>query len=68
MEKKLKILFDFQRFEHNERLEKLIHETEGRCTRKLSDEELGMVNAAGELETGTNSGGTTGNPFGPTNS
>ncbi len=33
----------------NENLEKVISETENRCARALSDEELGFVNAAGEL-------------------
>ena len=49
MENKLKKLFDYQRFEQNERLEKLIWETEGRYTKELSDDDLTLVNAAGEI-------------------
>lgn len=57
MEKKLKALFDYQRFEKNARLEKLISETGDRYTRELDDNELGLVNAAGEF---TVPGGTIG--------
>lgn len=49
MEKKLKRLFDYQRFERNEHLEKLISKTESRA-RELSDEDLSFVNAAGATE------------------
>ncbi len=52
MERKLKELFDYQRFEHNgkpDKLEKLIRETESRYGAELSDEELSMVNAAGAI-------------------
>ena len=52
MEKKLKKLFDFQRFEQNERLEKLIRETESRYAKELSDDDLSLVNAAGEINPG----------------
>ena len=48
MEKKLKKLFDYQRFEKNEKLEKLIRETENRYSAELSDDDLSLVNAAGE--------------------
>lgn len=49
MEKKLKRLFDYQRFEKNERLEKLIEESQARSkAAELSDESLEMVSAAGE--------------------
>lgn len=48
MEKKLKSLFDYQRFEQNARLNKLISETENRYARELSDDDLAMVAAAGE--------------------
>ena len=48
MENKLKKLFDYQRFEQNEKLEKLIHETENRYASGLSDDDLSFVNAAGE--------------------
>ena len=49
MEKKLKKLFDYQRFEKNERLEKLIRETESRYAKELSDADLSLVNAAGDM-------------------
>ena len=48
MENKLIKLLDYQRFEKNEKLEKLIQETESRYARGLSDEDLAFVNAAGE--------------------
>ncbi len=46
MEKKLKAIFDYQKFEKNPRLEKLISQTENRYARELSDDELTFVNAA----------------------
>lgn len=49
MEKKLKMLFDYQRFERNARLETLIQETETHYAKELSDEDLIMVAAAGEM-------------------
>ena len=52
MEHTLKRLFDYQRFQGNDRLEKLILNTEGRypgTSQGLSDEELGSVSAAGEM-------------------
>ena len=48
MEKQLSNLFDFQHFERNERLQKLIDETERKYGSALSDELLTMVNAAGD--------------------
>ena len=48
MEKKLAKLFEYQRFEKNPKLEKLIAETEGRYAEELSDDMLEMVSAAGE--------------------
>ena len=48
MEKKLTRLFDYQRFEKNEKLEKLIKQTEERYGTELSDELLSM--AAGGLK------------------
>ena len=59
MEKKLKKLFDYQRFEQNDKLEKLIHETESRYAKGLSDDDLSLVNAAGEPEVGKIQGGST---------
>ena len=50
MEKKLPKLFDFQRFKQNEKLGRLIQETEGRYAKELSDESLELVNAAGEAK------------------
>ena len=46
----LEKLFDFQKFENNSRLAKLISETESRYTKALSDDELDMVNAAGDFQ------------------
>lgn len=50
MENKLKKLFDYQRFEQNDKLEKLIHETESRYAKELSEEDLSLVSAAGEIK------------------
>ena len=49
MEKKLKKLFDYQRFEQNAKLEKLILETENRYAKELSEEDLSLVSAAGDM-------------------
>ena len=49
MEKKLQALFGFQRFEKNPRLERIIEESEARFSRHLSEEDLQIVAAAGEL-------------------
>ncbi len=48
MEKMLYGLFDFQKFTGNERLAKLIANTEGRYGKALSDDELEGLSAAGE--------------------
>ncbi len=50
MEKKLKALFDFQRFAGDPRLSRLIEETEERSEKELSDDDLSLVSAAGEPE------------------
>lgn len=50
MEKKLKMMFDFQRFENNAKLSKLIAETETRFKKQLDDDELELIAAAGEAE------------------
>ena len=50
MENKLKKLFDYQRFEQNEHLARLIAETEARQAAEISDEDLAFVAAAGELD------------------
>lgn len=48
MEKVVKMLFDYQKFEKNSSLEKLIRETENRYAAELNDDDLMMVAAAGE--------------------
>lgn len=48
MKKMLYDLFDFQKFSGNERLAKLIANTEGCYGKTLSDDELEGLNAAGE--------------------
>lgn len=47
MEQKLKLLFDYQRFQGNPRLSKLIDEVDA-AENELNLEELNLVNAAGE--------------------
>lgn len=49
MEKKLKSLFEYQRFARNERLSALIAESEAACSEELDDDMLFFVSAAGEL-------------------
>lgn len=69
MEKKLKELFEYQRFEHNGKLDKMINETENRYGKELSDDDLSLVNAAGTGEeyvggiVGTSEGGTINNCY-----
>lgn len=53
MENKLKKLFDYQKFEHNEKLAAIISETERRNSRELSDDDLSFVNAAGGVDNNT---------------
>jgi len=48
MDKKLKALFDYQKFKGNKKLEHLIVETESRYAKELSDDEISIVSAAGE--------------------
>ena len=48
MTKKLTVLFDYQRFERNKRLQALIEDTENRCMNALLDDDLEWVSAAGE--------------------
>lgn len=43
MEKKLKSMFDFQRFEGNRSLAGMIRETEERSSRMLTEDELALV-------------------------
>ena len=49
MENKLRAMFDYQRFEPNNRLSKLIEETESKymSMNQLSDSDLELVSAAG---------------------
>ncbi len=47
MENRLKQLFEYQKFEQNPNLEKVIRETEMRYPEELSEDELEMVSAAG---------------------
>ena len=49
-EQTLKNLFDFQRFEKNNRLESLISSTQSHFPVSLSEDELAYVNAAGAPE------------------
>lgn len=48
MEKKINKLFDYQKFEKNAHLAKLIEETESRYANEISDDDLELVSAAGE--------------------
>lgn len=50
MEQKLKRLFDYQKFQHNSRLEAMLAEAEGRYEGSLSDAALEMVSAAGDSQ------------------
>ena len=54
---KLKRLFDYQRFEGNTRLAEMIGEAEEKDRRpgRLSDDLLGLVSAAGEVDQKTSS-------------
>ena len=49
MEKKLKLLFDYQRFARNPRLEAMLAEAEGRFA-AIDDDALETVSAAGEIQ------------------
>lgn len=49
MEKKLKKLFDYQKFEDNARLNKMISDTESRYGEELSEDSLSQIAAAGEM-------------------
>lgn len=48
MDKKLKTMFDYQRFSGNKMLESMLHDAESRYPRALSDDELDLVAAAGK--------------------
>jgi len=49
MEGKLKKIFEYQKFAGNRRLEKMLAEADKRSSKALTDEELSMVSAAGEM-------------------
>ena len=61
MEKKLKELFEYQRFAKNPELDRLIRQTENRFGTELSDDDLSFVNAAGD---GSSAGTVLTNPTG----
>ncbi len=53
MEKKLSRLFDYQKYAPNDKLSSIIKDVESRYVddiQVLSDDELGMLNAAGTLD------------------
>ena len=47
--KKLRLIFEYQRFENNSRLARIISETENRYGTELSDSDLEFISAAGEI-------------------
>ena len=49
MDRKLKQLFDYQKFARNPRLDAMLAEAEDRCA-ALDDDDLGLVSAAGILQ------------------
>jgi len=49
-EKTLSLLFDYQRFENDPRLETLINEMESEYSTEISDDDLSQVSAAGEAQ------------------
>lgn len=49
-ERKLKKLFDFQKFEKNPELLKIKEQTEDRFGKLLNEDDLALVNAAGEFD------------------
>lgn len=52
MERKLARLFDYQKYEPNSRLDSIIKDVESRYMGEMelmSDDELGMLNAAGNI-------------------
>ncbi|MCR4925710.1 MAG: hypothetical protein K5917_05415 [Clostridiales bacterium] len=51
---KVEALFDYQRFEGNSRLAKLIEKTENRYNSELDDDDLDFVNAAGDIDISNN--------------
>ena len=55
-EKTLALLFDYQRFENDPRLEAMIGETENEYGAELSDDARAQVSAAGEARPGKRRG------------
>ena len=54
MEKKLRQMMDYQRFENNPALSKIISDAESRfAAMELSDDDLSFVNAAGGVDNNT---------------
>ena len=51
MEKKLRRLFDVQKFENHDKLSAIIGDVGSRYGRALSDDDLELVSAAGEVRT-----------------
>lgn len=49
MEEKLELLFDYQRFQKNHRIEQLLREMESRYGEELTEDALSQVSAAGEV-------------------
>ena len=47
MERYLRQLFDYQKFQQNSRLDAMLEKAEGRCAQALTDEDLEWVSAAG---------------------
>ena len=55
MENKLSRLFDYQKYAPNDKLSSIIRDVESRYSldlQELSDDELGMLNAAGSVDVG----------------
>lgn len=48
MEKKLRQLFDYQKFQNTPRVENMLSEAEARYEGSLSDDDLELVSAAGD--------------------
>ena len=49
MERKLVNLFDRQRFEHNAKLAGIVSDVENHYAKALSDDDMELVSAAGEM-------------------
>ncbi len=56
IENQLKALFDFQRFEKNQKLEQMIERTVSGME-ELTDDDLSLINAAGDVTAGHGGGG-----------